>query len=351
MPNHTYSEIGATVTVNDGDSPPTVSRIDKGDYYYFVLKFTNGGKSYTIRFDKETIADILVVGGGSDGINGTRFAEYNWSDVWSAGGNGGEVKRESSMTLDKNTSFDIRVGNANERSNFGTITASKGTPQSSNNHTGGSGQGGKKISTTVNGGEAYSYSIGDVLIGTYGGGGGAGNFVHKYHASNSGGLGNGGAGNGGYFISHSSGNSTLTLDNAYKATDATSNSGGGGGGGIQYNVQGVIADNISNIGNDNLYKSGKGGSGIVILSVRVDGSTPDEIARQIQNVSNAQSIESNAQSIESNAQSIESNLRELYQLSGTNADSANQLYLATMVGGTFWMVLATAMLYYTFTEL
>ena len=149
-------------------------------------------------------------------------------------------------------------------------------------------------------------------------------------------MGNGGAGNGGYVISHSSGNSTLTLDTAYKATDATSNSGGGGGGGIQYNSQGVIASKISNIDINNLCKSGKGGSGIVILSVRVEGSTPNEIA---QNVSNA------------HAESIESNLRELYQLSGTNADSANQLYLATMVGGTFWMVLATAMLYYTFTEL
>jgi len=227
MPNHTYSEIGATVTVNDGDSPPTVSRIDKENYYYFVLKFTNGGNTNTIQFDKETNADILVVGGGSDGINGLKFNDYNWSDVWSAGGNGGQVKLESS-TLTKNIAYGILVGNANGDSTFGSITANKGNPLSDNNHTGGSGQRGTKSSTTVNGGEAYSYSIGGVLIGTYGGGGGAGNFVHRYHASNSGGLGNGGAGNGGYFISHSSGNSTLTLDSAYKATDATSNSGGGG---------------------------------------------------------------------------------------------------------------------------
>lgn len=99
--------------------------------------------------------------------------------------------------------------------------------------------------------------------------------------------------------------------------------------------------NNGNIDNDNLHTSGKGGSGIVIVSVRLEGGVPKEIER------NAIIAKNNL----STANDMNANLPELHQLSGTNADSANQLYLATMVGGTFWMVLATAMIYYTFTEL
>ena len=345
----TYSEIGATVTVDSGGSEPTVQWIDMGEYYYFVLLFTNAGKTDTIRFDKATTAEILIVGGGSDGMYGLQKSSGNAGN----GGNGGEVKVISSHEVTANRSYEIKVGtntgngdpNYSDRtsgqSSFESYTANGGTAPSGKDYNDGTGGnsygnldgkskvGNPNIEYGGDGASGTQYSIEGTVIGNYGAGGGGGSKIYGQHSITSFGKGGTGAGHGGYCTADSSNKVSSTT----KATNASPNSGGGGGGGFAPPLN-------PSYNNTSEMHGGTGGSGIVIVSIRVEGRTPSETEKA-----------NNVNNILSTANDMNVNLRELHQMSGTNADSANQLYLATMVGGTFWMVLATAMIYYTFTEL
>lgn len=236
-----------------------------GSYRFDYDKLSNGtynwelaflsGSGTNLNFSRVTDKiDIFIVGSGANGGHGSSNPDYQYYAIGGKGGNGGEIKTLSNITIATNTNYPVTIGSAGNITsiNIGgtTYSCSSGTGK-----VGGDGAvvyGNASIATVGQNGQNGVYAFGSsntklwpgYRYGASGGGGGTRNAQYyvirgygtggKGPASGSGGAGNGGAYNQG-------------------GKNATANSGCGGGGG------GYDQENYND------YDGGIGGSGIIII--------------------------------------------------------------------------------------
>ena len=216
---------------------------ESGENWEIALK-TSG----TFRFKAKVDAiDIFLVGGGSDGGEGTYESETA-SARGGTGGNGGAYKTESNVSVSKGTDYAIVIGSAGQNStmtcsSIGFVkTSSGGTVKS-----GGAGAGASHNSATgsyaagggTNGTKAFGESGtligGNTIYASSGAGGAAASASGSNYVVGSAGTGGTGAGSGGTASPYDGGSCT----NGSAAI--TPGSGGGGAGAYEKNYARVTA--------------------------------------------------------------------------------------------------------------
>ena len=228
-----------------------------------IISFTQSG---SISFLGYGTASLLVVGGGAGGHK--TALSINTSGYSGKGGYGGEVLLYNNYSLEP-SSFNILVGTGGlgnttggnggtgSLSSFGSIVALGAQLNSLSNTTygysvpafeqytaaGGGGSNGFQLGGSGNGGKGITSSISGSSI-VYGAGGGGGGMTTG-NQSNDGGLSGGGSGNGGKSFPYPTAPSN----------GSNGSYGGGGGGGASHTTSTTTA--TSNGGN--------GGDGIVII--------------------------------------------------------------------------------------
>lgn len=237
LPNFTYS----------GNYRFGYDKLSDGTYNW-ELAFLSGNAT-NLKFSRVTDKiDIFIVGSGANGDHGGSNPDYQNYAIGGKGGNGGEIKTISNVSITQNTNYPITIGSAGNITsiNIGGTTYSC---TSGGGTVGGNGAvvyGNASIATVGQNGRNGSYAFGTsntklwpgYRYGASGGGGGARNATY-YIIRGYGTGGTSGAGAGGTYNSG--------------GKNATANSGSGGGGG------GFDQEQYLD------YDGGIGGSGIIII--------------------------------------------------------------------------------------
>lgn len=195
-----------------------------GDYQ--IHTFTSGGNfQVTLAGTPTAVVDVLVVGAGETGAEGSTNEEGDPPEISSNGGSGGpggaggRVISSATLTMSSfvlNTNYAVTVGTTNSASSI--LPYNGGSFTAAGAYTAGGGGGGSPGTT----GTASSITGTSVVYGSSGGGGGDGK-NQGVSGTNPGGAGGTGAGNGG--------TGGASQSNGSSGAAATGYGGGGGGGG------------------------------------------------------------------------------------------------------------------------
>ena len=225
---------------------------------YIVFKFTSTG-TLEVSSGAPGAADVLLVGGGSNGAAGAPWPTPG--NAGGDGGSGGAIYAISGTSIIGGSPIPVVIGGAGTNTTFGPLTSSSGSQASG-------GAGGSQaiipVGTPGSAGTANAYETGSPITygGSGGGGGSGGAFPPEPYLGNPGGSGGSGGGAGG---GRGSRNLPNPVNNYYgdvfstPGGNGTVNLGGGGGGGGgaggSYPV-GLLQS-----------PGGNGGSGVAIIRV------------------------------------------------------------------------------------
>jgi hypothetical protein len=197
-----------------------------GDYQ--IHTFTSGGNfRVTLAGVPTAVVDVLVVGAGETGLEGSTNEEGDPPEISSNGGGGGNggyggrVISSATLTMSSfvlNTNYAVTVGTTNSASSI--LPYNGGSFTAAGAYTAGGGGGSPGATGTT--GTASSITGTSVVYGSSGGGGGNGK-NEGVGGTNPGGAGGTGAGNGG--------TGGASQNNGSPGDAATGYGGGGGGGG------------------------------------------------------------------------------------------------------------------------
>ena len=235
------------------------------DRYVHVFADTAAATAFEVTSAKALTVRVLAVGGGGGAGHGAMKGPWGFGP--GGGGDGGAVAEKDGVELKKGaTSVTVGAGGAEGASGgasaFGTVCAAKGGAGGADGAVGeyracGNGAGtkgalGTHVQNTYRGGGdgVRSDILGEEFF--FGGGGAAGT-----HARNGGGYFEILGGKGGGGLSSSTSYAKDKLATKHRSTPGTDGLGGGGAGGEMKGAKGNLVGN-------------RGGSGVVIVSYRVD---------------------------------------------------------------------------------